>query len=149
MRSESTQRPSQAAGILNQAICRVAIAVGIRTEIDDWLSKIGGWRRKSRIVVIGTGSNCNEAGIEQFVGARVICRELLRIVRASDAPGKTVMHAWPQPVELLGHIPVRSVFCGEQIAIRREGEVEGITRAFRENVPCLAQKIDIIRQNQI
>ena len=113
MRGERAHRLTQAAGVFDGAIARIAIAVGIRPNIDDRLSEICGWRRKGWIVVIVSVLNGDITAIEQFVRVRVVCRELLGIVRATKPPRESIVEPRSNSIQFFRHVAVGAVLGGK------------------------------------
>src|SRR3954471_11690382 len=89
----------------------------------------------------------NEPRVQQLVGARVVVWKLLRIIGASDSPRKSEVQAGTQPVQLFGHIAVRTVFSREQISIGSKSKIERISSALGINIAAGAQGIEIIHQD--
>src|SRR5258708_2248011 len=98
MGGEGPDRLPKAAGNFDRTVRRIAIAGGVRPEVDHRVCKICRRRRESWVIMIVTAAHGDKIRIEQLVSARIIRRKLLGIVGASHPPGEAKMQAWTKPV---------------------------------------------------
>src|SRR5262249_26473433 len=113
MTRKGSQRSSGVTRVDHSPRDRISNLIRVRSDVDDRVSKLGGRRRISRVVYVGALRDRRIAWVQKFVPAGIISRKPLRIVFGSHPPRITIMTPLAQPIDLLGHVAIRSILCPE------------------------------------
>src|SRR5689334_21716769 len=87
--------------------------------------------------------------LEPPILRRVVIGKLLRVVVIAEAPWKTVMMSFAQPIEFIGKVRIGAVVASEEIAVRRKRRVEGVARAIGKEIAFFLQLRFVIREHLV
>ena len=101
------------------------------------------WRRRA----ISSDRTPENPVCRRVSPAGLYCRVEGGAVLVAEAPGETVVLAFADPVDLVGHIDVRTVLGGEQLALGVERHVERIARPV--GVEVRLERGLVVRQHEV
>jgi hypothetical protein len=88
-------------------------------------------------------------GGDEDVSRRIVVGKLLRVVLAAQAPGETVVVALADPIQFFGHVAVRPVFSGEEIAVGGKGQRKGVAHAVGVDITGASQAVLVVGQEEM
>lgn len=145
---ERAHVPPQVTGAQDLSRNGIAKLVGVRTDVSDWFRELHRRRVERRILPVIALAHGVKPTVQEGVHFGILSEKTLLILVTSDAPRKSVMLTHPEPVEFLGHVPIRSVLAAEQLPVRRKTQVVGISDSLPEDSALLDQEFESVRQHQ-
>ena len=103
---------------------------------------------KASLSVVGYGKASNIISLEEVL-RRIVSRELLRRVVRADAPGKAVVAALPDPVQLLAVVAVIGVLAREEVAVRSESRIEAVPEPLGKEVAGRVEEFPVVPEDDV